>query len=155
MNKILTYDELLNLKKLGKGVSWDEVSGEQLSALYVDEDKSKGSIADLFDIKDTQVTYKRNKECIFLMDHVRVLLLDGAIAKLQKMLNEKLISRNTYYKLLFTYGNYVFSINNTGKNENSQITYQKIAEHYNDLLFEIQKDGDLNFQKYWENTKTI
>lgn len=54
-----TYEELKQQKASGKKLSWDDITQEQLSYLYIDQDLLNGQIADLYDVSDNKVTAKR------------------------------------------------------------------------------------------------
>ncbi len=58
---IYSYDELLEMKKKGTKLNWDDISEEQLSYLFINENILNNMIADLYDVNPSKVRYKRKK----------------------------------------------------------------------------------------------
>ncbi len=58
---IYTYEELTKLKEKGEMLTWENISKAQLASLFFAENISDYLIADLYNIKKNQVTYKRKK----------------------------------------------------------------------------------------------
>lgn len=55
------YDELKLKKELGEALDFITITCEQLEKLYYDEERSDAEIADLFDVPESKVRYKRRK----------------------------------------------------------------------------------------------
>lgn len=55
------YEELSERKARGEILKFENLSAEDLRRLYIDEEKSDGTLAQLFDVKPTRVTYRRRK----------------------------------------------------------------------------------------------
>ena len=70
MDKVYTYKQLEEKKSNGEKLNWDDISKEQLHKLYVDEQMPAFAISLLYDIKQSQLDYKRKKFGIKFMDIV-------------------------------------------------------------------------------------
>lgn len=80
-----TYNELKELKNRNKLLSWKDVTEDQLKYLYVEEDLLESQIAELFDVKQSQVNYKRTKYNIKFRDKV----IKGFLENIPDSLNEQ------------------------------------------------------------------
>ena len=58
---IFTYDALKKIKDAGGVLNWEEISEQQLKYLYLDEDILSSTIADLYNVTNSKVAYKRQK----------------------------------------------------------------------------------------------
>jgi len=83
---ILTYDELNKQKELGIKLSWDDISEEQLRKLYIEEQIPIVLISRLYDVKKSQVDYKRKKFGIKFME----ILTNTFIDNVPKATNEEM-----------------------------------------------------------------
>ncbi len=58
---VYKYKELLELKKQGQKLNFDDISKEQLASLFIDEQIPNKLIAYLYDVDSSKVLYKRRK----------------------------------------------------------------------------------------------
>lgn len=58
---VYSYEELLKMKQSGINLNWDEISKEQLESLFIDENISNNTIAELYNVSPDKVRYKRKK----------------------------------------------------------------------------------------------
>lgn len=85
---IFTYDALKKIKDAGGVLNWEEISEQQLKYLYLDEDILSSTIADLYNVTNSKVAYKRQKFKIKKMiTQVRHKLLSDQKENLKKHLN--------------------------------------------------------------------
>lgn len=139
MEKLFTYEELLNLSKTGNLPSWKEVSGEQLSLLYVDEGIGKSEIANLFNVSSEKVSSKRERCGIKMMDESKLILLEGVCNKVNDMVRERRLSKITSYKILFVMFNIVFSRDNFNiySPKQAEIYHNQFQHDYNEFIDEV------------------
>ena len=64
------YEELYDRKGKGEILRFEDLSAEDLKQLYIDENKTDGALAQLFNIKPSRVTYERRKFGITIRDSV-------------------------------------------------------------------------------------
>lgn len=57
----VTYEELKSQKAQGKELKWEDISKEQLSCLFYENNIPDSLIADLYDTTKSKVSYKRKK----------------------------------------------------------------------------------------------
>lgn len=150
MPKLLTYKELVELSKIGKLLEWKDVSGEQIAKLYADENKGKSEIADLFNVSDRKVTSKRSSYGIKMEDNKKMLYMNGALMKLNEMLEQRRISKISFYKILYIVISDELSRDNFDEYvQNDQEQYKNYYIIYKELVIEVK-----NFaSKYLNETK--
>lgn len=90
---IFKYKELKKRKEIGEKLIWEEITEKQLRFLYVDEGVSSFSISLLYDVKQSQVDYKRKKFNIKFREIVAKNLVENTPPSLnleskQRIINE-------------------------------------------------------------------
>lgn len=55
------YEELRERKANGDILNFEDLSAEDLRQLYINEEKTDNSLAELFDVKQSKITYRRRK----------------------------------------------------------------------------------------------
>ena len=55
------YEKLIDRKKSGEKLKFDDLSEKEFKQLYIDEKKSDSILAELFDEKKSKITYRRKK----------------------------------------------------------------------------------------------
>lgn len=74
----MLYKELNGRKSKGENLDFDSLTPEELTRLYIDEQRTDNEIAELFDVKKSKVTYKRKKYGITIRNAVLNELLHGS-----------------------------------------------------------------------------
>ncbi|MFU1795590.1 hypothetical protein ACM1RC_17140 [Paenibacillus azoreducens] len=82
------YEELKTKKEAGMSLDIEELTPEMLRKLFIEEEKSDYLISQLFDVKESKVSYRRKKHGITIKNSI---LDDFLLAKTEeaKKINEK------------------------------------------------------------------
>ena len=79
------YEELIERKNNGEILKVEDLSAEELTQLYIDEEKTDRILAELFDVKQSKITYRRKKLGITLRNVILNEFLLGKTEKAKKM----------------------------------------------------------------------
>ncbi|NLM97597.1 MAG: hypothetical protein GX175_08325 [Halanaerobiaceae bacterium] len=79
------YEELIKRKNNGETLKVEDLSSEELKQLFIDERKTDRILAELFEVKQSKITYRRKKLGITLRDVILDELLLCKTEKARKM----------------------------------------------------------------------
>ena len=79
------YEKLIDRKKSGEKLKFDDLSEKEFKQLYIDEKKSDSILAELFDEKKSKITYRRKKLGITMRNIIFDELLLGKSVKVKEM----------------------------------------------------------------------
>ena len=79
------YEKLIDRKKSGEKLKFDDLSEKEFKQLYIDEKKSDSILAELFDEKKSKITYRRKKLGITMRNILFDELLLGKSVKAKEM----------------------------------------------------------------------
>lgn len=79
------YEELIERKNDGEVLKVEDLSAEELTKLYIEEEKTDRILADLFDVKQSKITYRRRKLGITLRNEMLNEILLGKSEKAKEM----------------------------------------------------------------------
>lgn len=96
------YDDLCKQKKNGKNLSYENLSIQEFKQLYIDEEKTDRILAELFNVKQSKITYWREKHGITIKKSIldECLLAKSEEAKEMNLRVKKQILMNENINLI-------------------------------------------------------